>query len=53
MKSGLIPFFYGITHGSTFNGASDYCNELLEVCEKYKIWTNVDAAYLGSSWICP
>ncbi len=26
VKNGLIPFFYGITHGSTFSGASDYTN---------------------------
>jgi glutamate/tyrosine decarboxylase-like PLP-dependent enzyme len=23
------------------------------VCKKYGMWLNVDAAYLGSTWLCP
>ena len=52
-KEGLIPFFYGATYGSTFNAAKDLSHEFLEICEKEKMWVSLDAAYLGSSWICP
>ncbi len=24
----------------------------MEVCKKHRIWLNLDAAYLGSTWIC-
>lgn len=53
VDNGLIPFWYGATYGSTFSGANDLNPEILRICKKFGMWINVDAAYLGSSWICP
>lgn len=53
MKNGFIPFFYGFAHGATFSCSSDLSIEIVEICEKYNIWMNIDAAYLGATWLCP
>lgn len=48
----MIPFWFGSTYGTTLTGAIDLTPELVKLCKKYKMWLNVDAAYLGSRWIC-
>jgi len=52
VEDGLIPFWFGSTYGSTLSGAIDLTHEIINLCKKYKLWINVDAAYLGSTWIC-
>ena len=52
VKNGLIPFWYGATFGTTFSCATDVNAEVIRICKKYGMWINVDAAYLGSSWLC-
>lgn len=52
VEKGLIPFWYGATLGSTFSCATDVTDKIVDICKKYGMWVNVDAAYLGSSWIC-
>ena len=53
IEDGLIPFWFGATYGSTLSGAIDLTPEVVDICNKHKIWVNIDAAYLGSTWICP
>lgn len=50
---GLIPFWYGASYGTTFSGANDLNSEVIRICKKYGMWINLDAAYLGSAWLCP
>ena len=52
VKKGLIPFFYGTSIGTTFSGAVDQIDEIGKICSEFGIWLSVDAAYLGSVWIC-
>ncbi|KAF5306408.1 hypothetical protein FQA39_LY08917 [Lamprigera yunnana] len=53
IENGLIPFYVVGTLGTTSSCAFDKLNELGDVCNKHKIWLHVDAAYAGSSFICP
>lgn len=53
IAEGLIPFFYDASIGATETGAIDQIPEISDICKKYGIWLNIDAAYLGSTWICP
>ncbi|RWS10963.1 Aromatic-L-amino-acid decarboxylase-like protein, partial [Dinothrombium tinctorium] len=51
-SSGLIPFFVVATLGTT--NSFNKLNKLLScIGEKYDIWLHIDAAYAGSSFICP
>ncbi|XP_077986272.1 aromatic-L-amino-acid decarboxylase-like [Glandiceps talaboti] len=50
---GLIPFFVCATLGTTPSCAFDNLKEICEVCHEEDIWLHVDAAYAGSSFICP
>ncbi|XP_044309327.1 aromatic-L-amino-acid decarboxylase isoform X3 [Varanus komodoensis] len=51
--SGLIPFFFCATLGSTPCCSFDKLLELGPICNKENIWMHIDAAYAGSSFICP
>lgn len=54
LQRGLVPFFVSATLGSTGCCAFDNLVEIGPVCKKYpEIWLHVDAAYAGSSFICP
>ncbi|XP_053205533.1 uncharacterized protein LOC128389905 isoform X2 [Panonychus citri] len=52
-SQGLIPFWACITLGSTSCCSVDPIDSVGVVCQKYGIWLHVDAAYGGSSLICP
>ncbi|KAG8190587.1 hypothetical protein JTE90_014063 [Oedothorax gibbosus] len=50
---GLIPFIVVATLGTTNTCAFDNLKEIGHVCNEEKIWLHIDAAYAGSSFICP
>lgn len=52
-ENGLIPFWVCTTLGTTGCCAFDNLEEIAEVCKKELLWCHVDAAYAGSSFICP
>ncbi|VEN61661.1 unnamed protein product [Callosobruchus maculatus] len=47
LKEGAKPFLVVATAGTTVIGAFDPINEIADVCEKYKMWLHVDAAWGG------
>ncbi|KAG7273712.1 hypothetical protein CRUP_003540 [Coryphaenoides rupestris] len=51
--AGLIPFFFCATLGTTASCAFDKITELGPLCNAENIWMHIDAAYAGSSFICP
>ncbi|KAK4469019.1 hypothetical protein MN116_006557 [Schistosoma mekongi] len=53
VTSGLIPFFCCATLGTTGTCAFDKLKDIGPICDEYNIWLHVDAAYAGSSFICP
>ncbi|KAF8561122.1 hypothetical protein P879_06490, partial [Paragonimus westermani] len=53
LSNGFMPFFCVATLGTTASCAFDRLQEIGPVCEQYDIWLHVDAAYSGSSFICP
>ncbi|KAL4103598.1 hypothetical protein QTP88_018959 [Uroleucon formosanum] len=46
-SKGHIPFFVTATAGTTVLGAFDPINEIADICEKYKMWLHIDAAWGG------
>ncbi|XP_054927079.1 histidine decarboxylase [Dermacentor andersoni] len=52
-EKGLIPFYVCATLGTTGAVAFDNLLEVGEICERFSVWLHVDAAYAGSSFICP
>uniref|UniRef100_A0ACD5ZJZ9 Uncharacterized protein n=1 Tax=Avena sativa TaxID=4498 RepID=A0ACD5ZJZ9_AVESA len=53
VASGLVPLYLCGTVGTTGLGAVDPVRQLGEVARRYGMWLHVDAAYAGSSLICP
>jgi aromatic-L-amino-acid decarboxylase len=51
--NGLVPFFVVATLGTTSSCSFDNLLEIGKVCAKENLWLHVDAAYAGSSFICP
>uniref|UniRef100_A0A6Q2YHG7 Aromatic-L-amino-acid decarboxylase n=1 Tax=Esox lucius TaxID=8010 RepID=A0A6Q2YHG7_ESOLU len=51
--AGLIPFYLCATLGTTPSCAFDRITELGPICNAEQIWMHIDAAYAGSSFICP
>jgi aromatic-L-amino-acid/L-tryptophan decarboxylase len=49
----LFPFFAVATVGTTSSTAVDDISKLGPICSKENIWLHVDAAFVGSSCICP
>jgi aromatic-L-amino-acid/L-tryptophan decarboxylase len=41
------------TVGTTSATSVDPVAEIADVCERNNVWLHVDAAYAGSSWVCP
>ncbi|PVD22245.1 hypothetical protein C0Q70_18053 [Pomacea canaliculata] len=50
---GFIPFFVVATSGTTTSCAFDNLKELGPICQEHGVWMHIDAAYAGSSFICP
>ncbi|XP_054706815.1 tyrosine decarboxylase-like [Uloborus diversus] len=53
IAEGLIPIFVFCTLGTESCCSYDPLNEIGPICEKYKIYLHVDAAYAGNACICP
>ena len=51
IENGFIPLWFGFSYGNTFSAAIDASIKVFELCKKHNIWINVDAAWLGSTWI--
>ncbi|XP_022900977.1 aromatic-L-amino-acid decarboxylase isoform X2 [Onthophagus taurus] len=52
-EAGLIPFYVVATLGTTSSCAFDRVDEIGPVCIENNVWLHIDAAYAGSSFICP
>ncbi|MGH0165925.1 UNVERIFIED_CONTAM: hypothetical protein FKN15_050056 [Acipenser sinensis] len=51
--AGLIPFYCCATLGTTPSCAFDNIMEIGPICNSENMWMHIDAAYAGSSFICP
>ena len=49
LKEGYVPIMVGATFGSTVMGAFDPLVKIAKICETYKIWLHVDAAWGGGA----
>jgi aromatic-L-amino-acid decarboxylase len=49
IDSGLRPCFVGATVGTTSSTSIDPVLAIADICERYKLWLHVDAAYAGSA----
>jgi aromatic-L-amino-acid decarboxylase len=53
LEAGWKPFCVVATVGTTSTTSVDPVPEIAEVCERYKLWLHVDAAYAGAAAILP
>lgn len=51
LNEGAAPFMVSATAGTTVLGAFDPIDQLADVCQKYKLWLHVDAAWGGGALI--
>lgn len=49
IKDGFTPIMVGATFGTTVLGAFDPLPKIAKICEKYKVWLHVDAAWGGGA----
>jgi len=49
LKDGYTPIMVGATLGTTVMGAFDPLVKISKICEKFKIWLHVDAAWGGGA----
>ncbi|KAJ1930080.1 hypothetical protein IWQ60_000623 [Tieghemiomyces parasiticus] len=52
-RQGLIPIYITSTFGTTPTAAIDDIDGIADICEEHGLWHHVDAAYAGSSLVCP
>ena len=52
-QRGLIPMIVIVTLGTTNTCSFDDLYRIGEICEEFRIWLHVDAAYAGSAFVCP
>ena len=53
LEAGLQPAGVILCVGGTGTGATDPVDKVMDVAEKYGLYTHVDAAWAGSAMICP
>jgi aromatic-L-amino-acid decarboxylase len=53
LKAGWKPFCVVATVGTTSTTSVDPVPDIAEICERYKLWLHVDAAYAGAAAILP
>ncbi|MBN1790288.1 MAG: aspartate aminotransferase family protein [Bacteroidales bacterium] len=53
IKNGLKPVCVVAALGTTGSTAVDPLEDIAVICQKYKVWLHVDAAYAGSALILP
>ena len=53
LEAGWKPFCVVATVGTTSTTSVDPVPEIAEVCERYKLWLHVDAAYAGAAGMLP
>jgi len=53
LEGGKKPCAVVVTIGTTSTLAVDPLEQIARICEKYKVWCHVDAAYAGSALILP
>lgn len=51
IMEGLIPCFVVSAVGSTGTVAIDPVNEISDICNRFKVWHHIDAAYAGTATI--
>lgn len=49
LKEGYVPIMVGATFGTTVMGAFDPAVKIAKICEAYKIWFHIDAAWGGGA----
>ena len=49
LKEGYVPIMVGATFGTTVMGAFDPILKIAKICEKFKVWLHVDAAWGGGA----
>lgn len=49
LNEGALPFMVSATAGTTVLGAFDPLEKIAHICEQYKIWLHVDAAWGGGA----
>lgn len=49
IKEGYVPIMVGATFGTTVMGAFDPIIKIARICETYKVWLHVDAAWGGAA----
>lgn len=53
LAAGLRPCFVAATVGTTSTTSVDPVPAIADICERYKLWLHVDAAYAGSAALAP
>ena len=53
LDSGRIPFFVGVTAGTTVKGAFDPCRRIVSIARRHGLWLHVDGSLGGSALLSP